>query len=194
MRVMTKWALIALLAAVSLTAQARVHHVYVTTPVALHSGHGGWHRPIFIYSGWFGPSYCGAYGFYGWGYPWGGYCGDPFFWDRTWLQDYSPSGQPGVTYIWDTKKRRYVPAPVESETQGAMPPSTQLYIYPRQGQDEQKQATDQFECHQWASQQTGFDPTVAATATASRAEITARSMDYRRAMTACLDGRGYSVQ
>jgi Glycine-zipper domain len=36
----------------------------------------------------------------------------------------------------------------------------QLFIYPQRGQSQQQQQQDRFECHQWAVQQTGFDPTV----------------------------------
>ena len=34
----------------------------------------------------------------------------------------------------------------------------QLFIYPLRGQSPQQQQQDRFECHQWAVQQTGFDP------------------------------------
>jgi len=34
----------------------------------------------------------------------------------------------------------------------------QLFIYPLRGQSPQQQQQDRFECHQWAAQQTGFDP------------------------------------
>lgn len=34
-----------------------------------------------------------------------------------------------------------------------------LFIYPSQGQSQDQQDRDRFECHNWASQQTGFDPT-----------------------------------
>jgi Glycine zipper len=37
-----------------------------------------------------------------------------------------------------------------------------LMIYPARGQDQQTQDRDRFECHNWAVQQTGFDPTRAA--------------------------------
>ena len=37
----------------------------------------------------------------------------------------------------------------------------QLFIYPQKGQSPQQQQQDRFECHQWAMQQTGFDPTMA---------------------------------
>ena len=33
-----------------------------------------------------------------------------------------------------------------------------LFIYPAQGQTEEQQSRDRFECHSWAVQQSGFDP------------------------------------
>ncbi|HYB10751.1 MAG TPA: glycine zipper family protein [Alphaproteobacteria bacterium] len=41
-----------------------------------------------------------------------------------------------------------------------------LMIYPARGQDQQTQDRDRFECHSWAVQQTGFDPTRASAAPA----------------------------
>ena len=35
----------------------------------------------------------------------------------------------------------------------------QIYIYPNQGQSAQQQSRDRYECHSWAVQQTGVDPT-----------------------------------
>ncbi|MCZ6770397.1 MAG: hypothetical protein O7G83_00235, partial [Proteobacteria bacterium] len=34
-----------------------------------------------------------------------------------------------------------------------------LMIYPSKGQSQQQQSRDRYECHTWAVQQTGFDPT-----------------------------------
>jgi len=76
------------------------------------------------------------------------------------------------------------------------PPATSaddLFVYPKNGQSSEQQAADRYECHAWARGQTGFDPTepqggVPASDTAQR-----RS-DYLRAMTACLEARGYSVR
>lgn len=34
-----------------------------------------------------------------------------------------------------------------------------LYIYPQKGQSAEQQGRDRYECHGWAAQQTGFDPT-----------------------------------
>lgn len=147
-------------------------------------------------------------------------------------------------------------------------PSTQMYFYPKHGQSPDQQSRDQYECYNWAINQTGFDPgqstipkddrvrvvpmpppghdtaalsiagavlgallggprhafegaIIGATggAIAGAASDTARqqraeeldryyssqdrgrnrelyekTIDFRRAMSACLEGRGYSVQ
>ena len=61
-----------------------------------------------------------------------------------------------------------------------------LYVYPRNGQTEQQTQNDRYECHSWAVGQSGFDPT--------RPQQTGNADDYRRAMVACLDARGYSAR
>lgn len=38
------------------------------------------------------------------------------------------------------------------------PPSSEVYAYPLHGQSAQQQDRDHYECSQWATQQTGFDP------------------------------------
>jgi hypothetical protein len=43
------------------------------------------------------------------------------------------------------------------------------YIYPSKGQSPQQQDRDRYECHTWAVQQTGFDPTKPQTAQAPSA-------------------------
>ncbi|MCB1916373.1 MAG: hypothetical protein KDG52_11745 [Rhodocyclaceae bacterium] len=68
-----------------------------------------------------------------------------------------------------------------------------LFAYPNEGQDEATQAEDRFECHSWAADQTGYDPSLIPAAGAS-AESLERRPDYLRAMTACLEGRGYTVR
>ena len=37
--------------------------------------------------------------------------------------------------------------------------SAHPYVYPEKGQSKEKQDKDMWECHQWAVEQTGFDPT-----------------------------------
>jgi Family of unknown function (DUF6515) len=70
---------------------------------------------------------------------------------------------------------------------------SRLFIYPRQGQSQKKQADDRYECHSWAANQTGFDPTNPPPGIPEARMITKRA-DYQRAMTACLEGRGYTVK
>jgi len=77
--------------------------------------------------------------------------------------------------------------------QPAAPPSTELYIYPKNGQNDQQQAQDRYECHSWASSQTGFDPTAANGGVAPDQTASTRA-EYDRAMTACLEARGYTVK
>ncbi|MBI5257550.1 MAG: hypothetical protein HY855_13700 [Burkholderiales bacterium] len=85
-----------------------------------------------------------------------------------------------------------VPTPVDPGTGAPQPATDKLYIYPRQGQSAQQQATDDYECHRWAATQTGFDPS--ATAAGQPGGDAARRADYQRARTACLEGRGYTVR
>ena len=82
-----------------------------------------------------------------------------------------------------------VPPPVAQPD--AAPPD-RSFVYPRQGQNAQQQAGDEYECHRWAVTQSGFDPTGAATGQAT-VSTTGRG-DYQRARAACLEGRGYTVR
>jgi len=75
----------------------------------------------------------------------------------------------------------------------AHPEGEDIYVYPQQGQSLDQQANDRYECHKWASSQTGFDPTQAGGGVAPDQTVT-RGEDYKRAMRACLEGRGYSVR
>ena len=72
----------------------------------------------------------------------------------------------------------------------ALPPGTgEVTITPKNGQTQQQQWNDRYACHDWAVTQSGFDPT----RKDASADQTHRD-DYRRALSACLEGRGYSVQ
>ena len=72
-------------------------------------------------------------------------------------------------------------------------PPTQLFIYPRNNQSADQQSKDKYECHASAMGQTGFDPT-ASGGNVPPDQFTAKSTDYYRAMAACLQARGYSVE
>lgn len=79
-----------------------------------------------------------------------------------------------------------------SERRGPLPQtSDDLYIYPGRGQSERQQRNDRFECHEWAAEQTGYDPTVAG---GGSGYSPTRRGDYLRAMSACLEARGYTVR
>ena len=41
---------------------------------------------------------------------------------------------------------------------GGSADAQELYIYPSKGQSQAQQDKDRYECHTWAVQQTGFDP------------------------------------
>ena len=43
--------------------------------------------------------------------------------------------------------------------------NAEMLIYPAKGQTAEQQQKDEFECHQWAVKQTGYDPTKAQQAT-----------------------------
>ena len=64
-------------------------------------------------------------------------------------------------------------------------------IYPKNGQTKEQQAADQFECHNWAKGQTGFDPTQPGGGVSGSAD--AARNNYNRAISACMQGRGYQV-
>lgn len=78
---------------------------------------------------------------------------------------------------------------------GQSPPSGgQIFIYPRQGQTQEKLEMDRQECHNWALGQTGYDPTRPPPGDMSPDQIGQKSVDYQRALGACLDARGYTVR
>lgn len=100
-------------------------------------------------------------------------------------------------YQWDSDMNGYV---VVSPPEGAQPgtpptqvnpPSEDLYIYPRNGQSADQQAADRYECHMWAGGQTGFDPAKPSGLPAD--QLASKTRQYYRALTACLEARGYSV-
>jgi len=105
-------------------------------------------------------------------------------------------------YSWDPSYNGYVatdPPPVAGSSDDsssdnnvasndvATGGASDIYVYPRNGQSDEQTSNDRFECHKWAVSQTGFDPTRSSNTQGSVA-------DYRRAIGACLDARGYSVK
>jgi outer membrane lipoprotein SlyB len=52
-------------------------------------------------------------------------------------------------------------------------PDTQVYVYPAAGQSPEQLDRDKYECHQWAVQETGFDPSDAQVAPHARVRVVA---------------------
>lgn len=82
---------------------------------------------------------------------------------------------------------------VQSASSAPLSLVERIFVYPRQGQSEDLQAKDRYECHDWARSQTHYDPTQSYSGMPEAQLIQMRS-DYQRAMGACLDGRGYTVK
>ena len=62
-----------------------------------------------------------------------------------------------------------------------------LYVYPAAGQSEAQTSEDRYQCHLWATNQSGYDPTLGA---GKRED----AEGYTRAFTACMQGRNYVVK
>jgi hypothetical protein len=166
-------------------------------------GGWGWHRPYWGGGYWHGGFWPHAY--YGWGYPW--FLGVlPGVYATYWWGGVPYYYANDVYYTWNSGYNGYVvtdpPPAQENDTDGnyanAGPDSNssaeaansgggaEVYAYPKSGQSDDQQATDRYECHKWAVAQSGFDPT--------QPSRGGNIPDYRRAMAACLDGRGYSTR
>jgi hypothetical protein len=88
------------------------------------------------------------------------------------------------------------PAPSVTPSQ-----TERIFVYPRQGQSEELQAKDRYECHGWAVSQVWREPRKISV---DEWTLIIKSMqedqrnrmlsDYQRAMAACLDGRGYTMK
>ena len=94
-------------------------------------------------------------------------------------------------YAWDEPRASYVvinkptgaTAAIQTETTG------RIFAYPNHNQDEELQAKDRYECHQWAVGETGHDPSL------ETDDLTDQDrQNYRRAISACLVGRDYTVK
>jgi len=100
-----------------------------------------------------------------------------------------------VYYTWQPDQNGYsvVDPPDNADSPSQAPDNTQqdLIIYPKNGQSKDQQAADQFECHTWAKGQTGFDPTQPGGGQPGGPAM--NRSNYDRAMSACLQARGYQV-
>jgi hypothetical protein len=101
---------------------------------------------------------------------------------------YAPYYAPQTVIIREQPPVYFQPVP------SVTPLSTErIFVYPRQGQSEELQAKDRYECHSWAVSQAGYDPTQP-TGDMPEARRNQMRADYQRAQGACLDGRGYTMK
>ncbi len=123
----------------------------------------------------------------------------PSFYSTLWVGGTRYYYADDTYYTYDPERRGYVvvekPADGDVREDSSAPPpasapassgTDDLFIYPKNGQNDKQQASDRYECHRWAADQTHFDPTESSGG--------GKSADYKRAMTACLEARGYSVK
>lgn len=125
----------------------------------------------------------------GWGGPGPGHGhGLPDFSREVWIGSALYFLAAGSYYMWNADRKEYVVVEPPQAVAAAPTVSYDVIAYPARGQTADQQARDRYECHSWAVSQSGFDPAVANTAPAQGA-----SDIYRRALGACLSGRGYSI-
>jgi hypothetical protein len=119
----------------------------------------------------------------------------PPFYTTIWVGSVPYYYANGVYYVWRPAQRVYVVTdpPTESSVLEEEEKPQELFVYPKQGQSEERQARDRYQCHTWATEQTGFDPTRSG-GNVPESEYYNKRSDYQRAMKACLEARGYSVQ
>jgi len=119
----------------------------------------------------------------------------PLYYTTIWVGGVPYYYAGGVYYVWRPAMQGYVVTelPAESSVVSQPQDSDQFYVYPKEGQSEDQQAQDRYECHRWAVGQTGFDPS-RSPGNLSESQLESRRSEYRRAIGACLDGRGYSVK
>lgn len=121
----------------------------------------------------------------------------PPFYSTVWFGGVPYYYADNVYYSYQPDQNGYavVDPPENADAPSAPPPQDtaqqDLIIYPKNGQSKDQQAADQFECHTWAKGQTGFDPTQPGGGAPGGAAM--NRSNYDRAMSACLQARGYQV-
>jgi len=122
----------------------------------------------------------------------------PPFYTTVWLGGVPYYYADDVYYQWAPDQNGYtVVDPPAGADQPSPPPQTpngdSFYVYPRNGQTPEQQAADRYECHNWSKTQTGFDPTQSGGGVPPDQTGPKRDQ-YQRAISACLEARGYSVK
>ena len=123
---------------------------------------------------------------FGIGYPGYGGFGYPYYPYRPY---WGPYGYPwGPTFGFGVT---VAPHAHEHEQQSQQSSGQQqgikMYVYPAAGQSEAQTSEDRYQCHVWATNQSGYDPTMGA---GKRED----AEGYSRAFSACMSGRNYVVR
>jgi len=139
-------------------------------PRAYYGGGYAWFLPILplaYATYWYGgvPYYYANDVYYTWNPSYDGYTAT----DPPPVSDASVAGDEGAA----------VQPTVAPSDPGPGPGGGQIFMYPKNGQSEAQQSEDRRACQQWAASQAGTGE--------------ASGSDYRRAMLACIEGRGYSA-
>jgi hypothetical protein len=93
----------------------------------------------------------------------------------------------GTYYRHGPEGYAVVQKPNEAEAVLASSGSDKLVIYPAGQQSAEQTKQDRYECHSWAANDSGYDPSLPDSDPAYRS-------DYQRAMSACLEARNYVVK
>ena len=119
----------------------------------------------------------------------------PPFYTTVWIGGFPYYYANDTYYVWRDPANAYevVEPPGEQSASTEAPASDELFIYPKHAQSAEQQSNDKYECHKWASSQSGFDPTQSAGGVPPE-QAGEKRADYQRAMRGCLEGRGYSVR
>jgi hypothetical protein len=119
----------------------------------------------------------------------------PPYYSTVWIGGVPYYYADNVYYSWQPQDNGYSVVDPPGDVDAPSPPPSagqmDLIIYPKNGQSKEQQAADQYECHNWAKSQTGFDPTQPGSAAPGNSDV--NRSNYNRAMSACLQARGYQV-
>jgi hypothetical protein len=119
---------------------------------------------------------------FGFGYPYYPYHPYHPYWGPYGYYPWGPTFGFGVTVAPQPHSHEQQSPPSGNQQQGI-----KMYVYPAAGQSEAQTSEDRYQCHVWATNQSGYDPTMGA---GKRED----AEGYSRAFTACMEGRNYVVR
>lgn len=127
-----------------------------------------------------GPYISFGYGYGGYGYPFS--YGFGYGYGPRYGPYWGPSYGVGVQIAPSPTPRSQ-----KEQSSGGEQRAVKMYVYPSGGQSEAQLTEDKYQCHVWAADQSGYDPTNGA---GKREDADS----YTRAFTACMEGRNYVVK